>query len=1127
MSGAAPVHPCRRAALFACAAACLATFVVAVAPGAAQTGSVVIGTQTVEPTDDANTDGKAEAFRTTASGTGKVSSLQLYLASSSSAATVSAGIYSDAGGHPGTLLAKGSASAHAGDWNAVPLASPVTVAEGTVYWIAILSPVGAGTVVFRDQPGGGASETSLDASLTDLPTTWSSGTGWPDGPLSAYGVADVSLAAPDLVPPSAPLGLTITSTGQTSVSLSWPAATDDTGVSGYDIYRGAASVGTTASTTFSVSGLACGTSYTFGVDAYDAAGNHSTQTTVAGATAPCSAPAPSGTTDTTAPSQPAGLIVSSPAQTSVSLSWSASTDNVAVAGYGVYANGVSVGSTVSTRYTFSSLSCGTTYTLAVDAYDAAGNRSGKAGLTATTSACSAVGFLLGDQTVGPNDQANSAGVAQAFRTNAVGSGRISALNVYVSGSSGARSIVSGLYSDAGGMPGTLLAQASAAARAGGWMTVPLPSSIAVSAGATYWVAVLAPRGAGTLVIRDFVGSGASQTSARSVLTSLPGRWKPGKAQTDGPISAYALSADLAAPAPTDTWPPSSPLGIAVTSATQSSVALSWTPSTDNIGVAGYSVYKNGAGVGSTTSTTYSVPGLACGTSYTFAVDAYDAAGNRSAQTSITGSTAPCADVTPPSVPSGLTMSVSQSSITLSWVASTDNVGVAGYGLYQNGSTVGSTSTTTNYLFTGLTCGTSYALAVDAFDPAGNRSAKASLSASTSICAPTPSGSGSANLWMDTNGGSCTRSATAAAWSDAVACSSLNAAYQAANPGDTIRVKGGSYGDQDIGDRSSLGSTPVVIRPAPGETATFSSLTVHSHDLTIDGGDASNTDEPNRFVVTNDLNVLMNSGQSDSRNVVIEDTHMSTTFDTVHGLTIRYGEIGPNNICSSGVADLIDFWPNAGTTRNMVLEYNLVHEDNQQSCLANGDHPDALQIYPAGGTVDNVVIRGNRFWWCGTQCIFLGDGSYTNTVVENNMVEESSGCTNCGPSYEVNFFSDNNISTGDVFQYNTVDGNVMLPNNAPARGNVFLTNSGCTGAVYSYNVFPLSGSTCGTNTKRCTPLLSTGALFTGDRNADWHLSALDTCARGAGSLVAYPSIDLDRQGRPGSDGKIDAGADQIP
>jgi hypothetical protein len=201
----------------------------------------------------------------------------------------------------------------------------------------------------------------------------------------------------------------------------------------------------------------------------------------------------------------------------------------------------------------------------------------------------------------------------------------------------------------------------------------------------------------------------------------------------------------------------------------------------------------------------------------------------------------------------------------------------------------------------------------------------------------------------------------------------------------------------------------------------------------------------------------------------------------------------------------------------------VHDNNQNPCLGNGDHTDALQIYPGGGNPDNVVIRGNRFWWCGEQCVFLGDGDYTHTVVENNMIEETGACGNCGPAMEVNFYSAN--PTGDVFQYNTVDGFASLPPNIPARGNVFLTSQNCSGANYSFNVFAASGgSTCGSNAKRCAPILANGSPYSGDNKADWHLSTSDTCARGAGDPSSYPATDLDGQPRPGS-GAPDAGADE--
>jgi hypothetical protein len=95
---------------------------------------------------------------------------------------------------------------------------------------------------------------------------------------------------------------------------------------------------------------------------------------------------PPTTADTTAPSQPDGLTVTGATTTSVSLSWSASTDNVGVAGYGVYRNGTLFASTAQRTMTVSDLVCGATVTVAVDAFDAAGNRSDKA--TITTSASS-------------------------------------------------------------------------------------------------------------------------------------------------------------------------------------------------------------------------------------------------------------------------------------------------------------------------------------------------------------------------------------------------------------------------------------------------------------------------------------------------------------------------------------------------------------------------------------------------------------------------------------------------------------------------------------------------------------------------------------------------------------------
>ena len=88
------------------------------------------------------------------------------------------------------------------------------------------------------------------------------------------------------------------------------------------------------------------------------------------------------------------------------------------------------------------------------------------------------------------------------------------------------------------------------------------------------------------------------------------------------------------------------------------------------------------------------------------------------------------DVTIPTVPTDLTGIPTETTIALSWTASTDNVGVTGYNVYV-GDVLNGTATGTSYTVTGLTAATEYAVSVEAIDAAGNKSAKASVTLSTS------------------------------------------------------------------------------------------------------------------------------------------------------------------------------------------------------------------------------------------------------------------------------------------------------------------------------------------------------------------------------------------------------------
>jgi hypothetical protein len=82
-----------------------------------------------------------------------------------------------------------------------------------------------------------------------------------------------------------------------------------------------------------------------------------------------------------------------------------------------------------------------------------------------------------------------------------------------------------------------------------------------------------------------------------------------------------------------------PTNLVITDATATAIVLAWTASPDVVD--GYSVYRGGAKLGDVAATDYSDAALECGTSYAYAVEAFDADGNRSRQATVSGSTRDC------------------------------------------------------------------------------------------------------------------------------------------------------------------------------------------------------------------------------------------------------------------------------------------------------------------------------------------------------------------------------------------------------------------------------------------------------------------------------------------------------
>ena len=188
--------------------------------------------------------------------------------------------------------------------------------------------------------------------------------------------------------------------------------------------------------------------------------------------------------DVTPPTAPTDLSVGNVSQTGFGIGWLGSTDNVGVAGYDIFRNGVLDRTTTAVSASFSGLTCSTTYVLGVDAYDAAGNRSPLTTTSVTTANC---------------------------------------------GTSG------------------------------------------------------------------------------------------------------------------DVTPPTAPTNLSVRNVSQTGFEIGWLGSTDNVGVAGYDIFRNGVLDRTTTAVSASFSGLTCSTTYVLGVDAYDAAGNRSPLTTTSVTTANCGD----------------------------------------------------------------------------------------------------------------------------------------------------------------------------------------------------------------------------------------------------------------------------------------------------------------------------------------------------------------------------------------------------------------------------------------------------------------------------------------------------
>ncbi len=325
---------------------------------------------------------------------------------------------------------------------------------------------------------------------------------------------------------------------------------------------------------------------------------------------------PPPVTDTTAPSVPTNLNSTLTSDNKAQLTWTASTDNTAVAGYKLYKNGALYQTLTTTTYKDMSVSSGTSYSYTVSAYDAIGNASAQSSSTSIT-------IPVSSDSVAPSTPTNLSAVA-ALTQVALNWGA-STDNVAVVGYK--------LYRN-----GTLLHSLGTAATTF--------TDTNVTAGTTYSYAVAGYDSAGNV-------SGNSNNATATVPSN----------------------------APADSSAPSTPFNLTGSSPDSKQVNLSWTASTDNVAVTGYKIYRNSALLKSVTSTSASDTSVTQGTSYSYAVSAYDTANNESAKSS-TITVFIVAPVTI-NITSNDASSITANSATINWGTNITSTGFTSFGTNRN------------------------------------------------------------------------------------------------------------------------------------------------------------------------------------------------------------------------------------------------------------------------------------------------------------------------------------------------------------------------------------------------------------------------------------------------------------